>query len=199
MKTLLALILSFTILLTGCSPAFVTTIDTIISVAGPALINILEIVAISKGVPVDQGLVTKVNTDVTNIKTLVNDFANASSTASPGVCAQLQAAISQYQADQTLILSTAQVSDPATQTKITLLSNLVAGTVQGILTVLPQCQAPKATFGAKSPLDVKNFVTSYNAILTAKTGNPAIDALTAKRKLHEHGKFARYASLGMLK
>jgi hypothetical protein len=200
MKILLALTLALTLACTACSPAFVTTVDTIISVAAPALINIVEIVAVSKGTAVDPALVAKVTTDAANIKTLVGDFASASSIAAPGVCSQLQAAISTYQADQVMILSTAQVSDPATQTKITLLSSLIGGTVQGILAALPQCSASKAAFvGAKAPLSVSNFVSAYNAILVSKTGNASIDALTAKRKLHEHGKVVRYATFGLLK
>jgi hypothetical protein len=197
----IALVLCLSITLTACSAAWVSTATTIISVAGPALINILEIVAVANGQAVNQQTVAKVNSDVANIKQLLTAFASASSSAAPGVCSQLQAALTTYQADQQLILSVAQVSDPATQTKIQLLSGLVTGTVQAIFAVLPQCQAPASgKFGTISapPVKVKNFVKTYNAILVAKTGNIAVDNLTSKRKLHEHSTTVRYASLGIL-
>ena len=51
---------------------------------------------------------------------------------------------------------------------------------------------------AAPPLNVRKFVTGYNAALTAKTGNAAVDTLTPKLEIHEHGTFARYATAGIL-
>lgn len=199
-KALLALILAFTITLSGCSAAWVSTLDAILSAAAPALINILEIIAVAKGESANGTLVNKINTDATNIKQLAGDFANASSASAPGVCAQLKAAIGVYQQDQQIVLQTAQVSDPNTQLKLELLSNLVSGTAAVVLSVIPQCNAPAPTkAAATAPLSVKNFVNDYNAILTAKTGNLAVDAFTPTRKLHQHSKFWRVVSLGLLK
>jgi len=116
--------------------------------AAPALVNILQIVAVANGQPVNSNLEAKINADAAVIKTLAGDFAKASSSAAPTVCSQLQAAISTYQADQQLVLSAAQVSDLNTQTKITLLAGLVADTVQSIAAVIPACQANGQTFKA---------------------------------------------------
>jgi hypothetical protein len=117
----------------------------------------------------------------------------------PTSIVQLQAAISTYQADQQLVLSTALVGDANTQTKIALLSNLIAGTVDAILAVIPSCQAsPSPAFKSTPPLSLKNFVVSYNAILIAKTGNFAVDVLTASLKLHQHSKVLRALTFGRL-
>jgi hypothetical protein len=199
MKKLLAASLLLAVFCTACSTAWVSTLDSILAAAAPALINILEIVAVASGQPVNALQVAKINADATAIKTLASDLATASSIAAPGVCSQLQAAIGTYEQDQQLVLSAAHVGDANTQTKIGLLSGLVAGTVDTILTVIPSCYASQSAAFAVAPAPgLKNFVTNYNAILTAKTGNAAVDALTVNRKLHQHSKVIRLTTFGML-
>lgn len=199
MRKVLVVALSLAMFCTACSTAWVSTLDSILAAAAPALIDILQIVAVANGKPLNSGLAAKINTDAAAIKTLAADFSGASKLAAPGVCSQLQAAVNVYQADQQMVLSVAQVSDVNTQTKITLLSGLVAGTVDAILAVIPACQGPAAkTLKASPPLNLKNFVTSYNAILTAKTGNASVDAVTLKLKLHRHSRLVRSVTFGRL-
>jgi hypothetical protein len=205
MKTLLiTIVLSLAFITTACSTAWVSTLDTILAVAAPALSNILQIVAIADGKPFNSQLAAKIATDATAIKTLAGDYASVSSAAGPGVCQQLNAAIATYQTDQSLVLQVAQVSDTNTQTKITLLAGLVAGTVQAITAVIPQC-TPSPTVNANirmavssPPLSVTNFVSEYNTILKLKTGNTAVDAVTPSLALHQHSKIARILTFGRL-
>lgn len=200
MKKILVFALSLAMFCTACSTAWVSTLDSILAAAAPALINILQIVAVANGKPMDSNLAAKINADATILKTLAGDFAKASSASSPGVCQQLQAAVGAYQADQQLVLQVAQVSDPNTQTKITLLSNLVAGTVEAITAVIPSCQNAdsRQAFKAAPPYSVSTFTTHYNSVLIAPTGNAAVDAATPKLKLYRHSKLARSMTLGLL-
>jgi hypothetical protein len=198
-KTLyLAVILCASMLFTGCSAAWVSTIDTILAAAAPAPINILQIIAIAESKPFHAELATKINSDAATIKQLAGDFASASVASAPGVCQQLNAAVGVYTQDQQAVLALAQVSDSATQQKIAVLAGLVTSTIGAITAVLPQCQNPSGKM-ATPPLNVRKFVSGYNAALTAKTGNAAVDALTPKLKIHEHSAFVRYATLGILK
>jgi hypothetical protein len=198
MKTVLVFALSLAVFCTACSTAWVSTLDSILAAAGPALVNILQIVAVADGQPVNSNLEAKINADSTVIKTLASDFANASSSAAPGVCSQLSAAIGDYQADQALVLQVAEVKDPNTQTKIALLSDLVAGTVQAITAVIPSCQANAQAFKASPPYSLSTFVAHYNSILVAPTGNQAVDVATGKLKLHQHSKVVRAVTFGRL-
>jgi len=200
MKKILVFALSLAMFCTACSTAWVSTLDSILAAAAPALINILQIVAVANGKPMDSNLASKINADATILKTLAGDFAKASSASSPGVCQQLQAVVGAYQADQQLVLQVAQVSDPNTQTKITLLSNLVAGTVEAITAVIPSCQNAdsRQAFKAAPPYSVSTFTTHYNSVLIAPTGNAAVDAATPKLKLYRHSKLARSMTLGLL-
>ena len=200
MKTILVFTLSAAIFLTSCSTAWISTIDSILAVAAPALVNILQIVSVASGQPLNSNLAAKINTDASAIKLLAGDFAKASSASAPGFCQQLQAAISTYQTDQQLVLQVGQVSDTNTQTKITLLADLVAGTVQAITAVIPSCQntASARDLEAQPPLKLQNFVTEYNAILKVKTGNAAVDAITPKLTIHQHSRIDRALTLGRL-
>jgi hypothetical protein len=200
MKIILVFTLSVSILLTGCSAAWISTIDSILAVAAPALVDILQVVAVANEQPLNSNLVAKINSDASAIKLLAGDFAKASSASATGVCQQLQAAISTYQADQQLVLQVARVSDTNTQTKITLLTDLVAGTVQAITAVISACQNATSphVLKAEPALTLRNFVTEYNAILTIRTGNAAVDAITPKLTIHQHSKIERVISLGRL-
>ncbi|MGD0792581.1 MAG: hypothetical protein ABR920_12505 [Terriglobales bacterium] len=200
MRKVLVVALSLAMFCTACSTAWVATLDSILAAAAPALINILQIVSVANGQPVNGNLAAKINADAAVIKALAADFAKASSGSAPGVCQQLQAAVSAYQADQQLVLQVAQVSDPNTQTKITLLADLVAGTVNAITAVIPSCQNATTIRSTKItlPYSVSTFADHYNSILVAKTGNAAVDAVTPKLKIHQHSKLVRSVTFGRL-
>jgi hypothetical protein len=194
----LALILCVSMLLSSCSASWVSTLDTILAAAAPALVNILQIVAIAESKPFHAELASKINADAATIKQLAGDFAGASAVSAPGVCQQLNAAVGVYTQDQQAVLALAQVSDSATQQKIAVLTGLVSSTISAITAVLPQCQNPSGKM-ATPPLNVQKFVSGYNAVLVSKTGNAAVDALTPKLKIHEHSALVRYATVGILK
>jgi hypothetical protein len=200
MKATLVVALALAMLATGCSTAWVVTLDSILAAAAPALINILQIVAVAQGQPINSNLAAKINADTAAIKTLAADFTKASSGSAPGICQELQAGVKAYEADQQLVLQVAQVSDPITQTKIAMLAELVAGTVSAITAAIPSCQSA-AAFGnlkATPPYSVSTFVVDYNRILVTATGNPAVDAATPKLKLYRHSKLVRIATIGRL-
>lgn len=98
------------------------------------------------------------------------------------------------------MLQIAQVGDSNTQTKITLLADLVAGTVNAILAVIPSCQnAPVARKMKAAPsYSVSTFADHYNSILLVPTGNTAVDAATPKLKLHQHSKLLRTVTFGRI-
>jgi len=198
-KGMLALILAFCVMWTGCSTSWLTTLDSILAAAAPAIINILEIVAVAKNQAPNTQLENKIRTDAATIKSLATDFANAAADSAPGVCKQLDAAINVYQQDLVQVLQLAQVSDPNTQSKVTILTTLVATTIEGIIAVIPSCNAAQVkNVKAQPPFELKHFISNYNSALTAKTGNAPVDKLTPKLKLHQHNAFVRAITFGQL-
>jgi len=202
-RSLLAVILVLTMSLSGCSTAWVTTLDSILAAAAPALINILQIVALSKGTPFNSQLAAKVNADAAALKQSAQDFATASAAAGPGACSQLQAALNTYQSDLPAVMAVAQVSNAATQNKIETLSALIVGVFDSVEPLIPNCQAPKdmSLTGVKSgpPMNVKNFVQSYNAVLVSPTKDEKVDSATPKMKIHGHGWVVRTVTFGVAK
>lgn len=200
MKKALSVALCLAMFCAACSTAWVSALDSILAAAAPALVNILQIVAVANGQPVNGNLAAKINADATAIKTLAADFATVSAGSAPGVCQQLRAAVSAYQADQQLVLDVAQVTDLNTQTKITLLVGLVAGTVNAITAVIPSCQiaAGAGNMIAPPPYSVSTFTAAYNRILLLPTGNSSVDAVTPKLKLRRHSKFVQAVTFGRL-
>ena len=197
LKVTLAVTLVCAMLCTACSTAWVASLDAILAAAAPALINILQIVAVAQGQPVNSTLAAKINVDATAIETLAADYAKVSSGSAQGVCHQLQAAISVYQSDQELVLQAAQVSDVNTQTKIALLTDLVASTLNAITAVIPACQnAALAQRRAETTFGISGFATRYNSILLDKTGNAGVDALTPQLKLRQHSKVLQIVTFG---
>jgi len=84
MRKALVVSLSLAKLCTACSTAWVSTLDSILAAAAPALIDILQIAAVANGQPINPSQEEKINADATVIKTLAADFAEASSAAAPG-------------------------------------------------------------------------------------------------------------------
>jgi hypothetical protein len=199
MRKVLAAVLLATLMCAGCSTGWVAEVNAILGAAAPALINILQIVAVANGQPLNGNLAAKINADAGAIKTLAGAFGTASADAAPGVCRQLEAAVATYQADQQLVLQVAQVRDANTQTKITLLVGLVAGTAQAIAAAIPACQ--NSVTGdrlAGAEFSASGFADGYNRILREPTGNQAVDALTPKLALHRHSKLLRSVTFGKL-
>ena len=60
-KATLAVALVCAMLCTACSTAWVSSLDAILGAAAPALINILQIVAVANGQPVNGTLAAKIN------------------------------------------------------------------------------------------------------------------------------------------
>jgi len=197
-KVLLPVILLALIVTFGCSVAWVSTLDSILAAAAPALIDILQISALSQGKPFNSQIAAKVNADAAALKSTAADFASASNAAQPGACSQLQAALTTYEQDLPLVLSVAKVSNPNTQGKIETLSALIVGVFGSIEP--PAISAMRAQVKVSTPpMNVKDFVTTYNAVLVSQTGETKVDEATPKMKLHYHSGFVRFITLGIAK
>jgi hypothetical protein len=205
-KPCLALILCCTMFLSGCG--WLSTAESILSAAAPALLNILQIVAVVNGRPMDSGLAAKINGDAANLKTVLSDYAAAQAAAKPGMCPQLQAALNLYESDLPLVMQVAQVSDQNTQSKILILSGLIVGVFNTLEPLIPGCQAPPSasvrTMTANlnlrpATVDLHTFIPAYNAALTSPTGNPTLDEATKRMKLHRHSKAVRIITFGIAK
>lgn len=157
------------------------------------------------------------------IQALIAAYDKADAAARPGILNQIQSAIGAVQGNLQGLLMGLHIKDAATQTKITAVVGIVLSEVQSLAAVVPILQGsggsgqvleangqgpglPQASLRAQVldrhemvPLTASEFVKSYNATLTAKTGNADLDRVTGALQIHLHSKVERVASAGVLK
>ncbi len=208
-RALAALVLCATMILTACSTAWITEAEEIVAALVPAAANLLTLIGALEGNGVStqdlqlvQSASTQAQTDLQLINTLVTQYQQATDAATQAsLLTQIQTAITTVQGNLSALLPALHITDAATQAKVTAVIGLILSEVQSLEAIIPlvkqspaqpstsvaQASAKLKTQGAKAPLSASQFRASYNAIMTAKTGNAALDGAAAKCKLHGPG------------
>lgn len=211
-----ALVLCLTMMLAGCSTAWIGQAEEIVAALIPAAANLIALVAALQGKTVSaadlqtiQNAGTQAGADLQLIQALVAAYQKADAAAQPGILNQIESAIGAVQGSLQGLLPALHIQDAATQAKITAVVGIVLSEVQSLAAILPVLKAgPTLSQStrkdgtpnvAKAPLSASEFVSSYNATITAKTGNAVLDRATAGLRIHAHGKLARWGTLGALK
>ncbi|MGO9086553.1 MAG: hypothetical protein ACLQBK_15095 [Candidatus Sulfotelmatobacter sp.] len=212
-KMALAVVLCLTMALTGCSTAWIAEGEEIVAALIPAAANLLALVAALQGKTVSaadlqtiQSAGTQAGAGLQLVQSLITAYQKADAAAKPGILNQIQSAIGAVQANVEGLLPALHIKDTATQTKITALVGILLAEVQSLAAIVPLVSGgptlaakDAARIGHRAPLTAREFVASYNATLTAKTGNADLDRVAAGFEVHEHGKAARWVTGGMLK
>ncbi len=214
-RVALAMVLCMTVALTGCSTTWIGQAEEVVAALIPAATNVVALVAALQGKSVSaadlqtiQNAGTQAGADLQLVQALITAYQTADATVKPGILNQIQTAIGAVQSNLQGLLPALHIQDTATQTKITAVVGIVLSEVHSLAAILPLVNPSaspaimaKAAVVArtKPPLTANEFVASYNATLTAKTGNAALDKATAGLQIHVHGKLARWATAGVLK
>jgi hypothetical protein len=217
-RGLLAVVLCLTIALAGCSTNWIGEAEQVVAAMIPATTNIIALVAALQGKTVSatdlqtiENAGTQAGADLQLIQALITAYQTADATAQPGILNEIQTAIGAVEANLQGLLPALHIKDAATQAKITAVIGIVLSEVQSLAAIVPLVSgngAATPTLAAKSaarvgrpklPLTASEFVSSYNATLTAKTGNAELDRVTAGLKIHLHGKLVRWVTAGLLK
>jgi hypothetical protein len=214
-KALIAMVLTVTLMLTACSTAWIGEAEQIVEALIPAVANLVTLVTTLQGKSVTttdlqmiQNAGAEAGADLQLMQSLINQYQKADATAQPGLLNQIQAAMNAVQATLNGLLPALHIKDAATQAKITAVVGLLISEVESMAAIVPlvnpsasPAMMTMAVRQAKkqAPLTADEFVSSYNASMTAKTGNTQLDHATAGLRVHLHDKFARWASAGLLK
>lgn len=214
-KALIAVALSATLTWTACSTAWIGEAEQIVAALIPATANLVALVATLQGKNVMaadlqtiQSAAAQAGTDLQLMQSLIAQYQKADAAAQPGLLSQIQAAMSSVQASLNGLLPALHIKDAATQAKITAVVGILLSEVESVAAIVPLVNAGASpammAMAAKqvkkqSPLTANQFAASYNATMTAKTGDAALDHATAGLRIHAHGKAARWASGGFLK
>jgi hypothetical protein len=212
---ILALLLAAILLFTACSTSWISEAEQIVAVLVPAATNIVALAAALQGnsvSPADlqaiQNASSQAGADLQLIQSLITAYQKADASAQPGILNQIQAALSTVQSTLNGLLPALHIKDAATQAKITAVVGIVISEIDSLAAILPMVSSsasPQMTVEAakqskkQPPLTASQFAASYNATMTAKTGQTRLDAVTAGLQVHAHPKAERWASAGFLK
>jgi hypothetical protein len=213
-RWLVVVLLCGTIMWTACSTTWIKEAEQIVAALIPATANIVGLVAALQGKNVStadlqtiQSAGSQAGADLQLMQSLITQYQTADATAKAGLLSQIQAAMGAVQANLNGILPALHIEDGATQAKITAVIGIVLAEVQSLAAVVPLVN-PGASPGMmamtakqvkkQAPLTASEFVSSYNATMTAKTGNAELDHATSGMRIHLHKKFERWASAGLL-
>jgi len=208
------LLLCGTMMWTACSTAWIKDAEQIVAVLMPATANIVGLVAALQGKNVStaemqaiQSAGSQAGADLQLMQSLITQYQTADTTAKAGLLSQIQVAMGAVQSNLNGILPALHIKDAATQAKITAVIGIVLAEVQSLEAIVPLVN-PGASTGMMAmaaeqvkkhpPLTASEFVSSYNATMTAKTGNGELDHATSGMRIHLHEKFERWASAGLL-
>jgi hypothetical protein len=218
----MAVVLCMTMMWSACSTNWIQEAEQIVAALIPAASNIVALVAALQGKSISaadlatiQSAGSQAGADLQLIQSLIAAYQKADASAQPGILNQIESSINAVEANLQGLLQGLHIKDPATQTKVAAVIGVVLSEVQSLAAVVPIVKSqpmaalraadsrgrlsPQAASHAKAPLTANEFVGSYNATLTAKTGNAELDRATAGLQIHLHGKVERVASVGVLK
>jgi len=214
-QVLLAAVLCGAVLWTACSTAWMSEAEQIVAALIPATANLVTLVATLQGKNVSaadlqtiQSAGAQAGADLQLMQSLITQYQKADAAAQPGLLSQNQVAMGAVQSTLNGVLPALHIKDAATQAKITAVIGILLSEVQSVAAIVPLVNASASpgimAMAAKQvrkqpPLTASAFVNSYNATITAKTGNTELDHATAGLRIHVHEKFARWASAGLLK
>ena len=221
----LAGVLGLSLAMSACSSNWVDEAEQISAALIPAAANLVTLVAALQGQSVSaqdmaaiQNAGAQAGADLQLVQSLIAAYEKADAAAQPGILNQVQSALNAAQGNLQGILPALHIKDAATQAKITAVVGVLISEVQSLATVVPLVQGPIAArmvviasqnphpvaqtatrVGHPSvPLRAREFVRSYNSVMTAKSGNFSLDSATRGLQVHMHGTAARRISGGLL-
>lgn len=177
----------------ACSTTWLSTFEQYLQIAGPVLIQILDLVSAVKGDPPNAALVAKINADQASVTSLAQSISSASSANLPSTCAAFNQAVSTFAGDLGQIEQLANIG-PSTSAEIQDAVGIAQAAIQEIEAPIAACaSAPTPAMaraalanGAAKVTSPEDFVRKFNK------------AVDAKHRVHLHGAFVRFVTFGHL-
>ncbi len=214
-KMMIGIVLCGTLMWTACSTQWINEAEQIVAALIPAIANLLTLVATVQGKEISttdlqtiESAGAQAGADLQLMQSLITLYEKADAAAKPGLLSQIQVATGAVQSRLSGLLPALHIQDTATQAKVSAMVGILLSEVESVAAIVPLASASASPgmmalaareVKKQAPLTASEFVASYNATMTAKTGEPELDHATAGLRIHIHGRFARWASAGLLK
>lgn len=214
LKAMTGAVLCGILVCTACSTAWIAEAEQIVGVLIPGIANLLTLVATLEGKNVSaedlqavQSTGARAEADLELLQSLITQYKEANPGAQPGLLQQIQVELSAAQSNLNGLLPALHIKDAPTEAKLSAVIEVLLSEVQSVAAIVPILDASaspvsvalaaKETRTRSSPR-AREFVSLYNRVMVTKTGDVELDRSTAKLQIHLHGKFARWASAGIL-
>jgi len=188
-KTLLAIVLSISLITTGCSAQWISVALADLPVLTHAL-NIAALVATLQAgkqlTPAEALAIQNISAEASKDLTLLQSLYNSYKTSpSPDTLQKIESLIQDMNQNLPALLQAAHVSDPALSARITAAVNLILTSVSSFASLIPQppsasAKTSRLNTAIPHPTDLKR---QWNQQVCAPSGNAALDAALSERVL----------------
>ena len=195
-KSILALILAVTMVATGCSTTWLSTFDNYVTIAAPAVVEIITAVDAAEGVSVNPLVLQKINQDATALQTVGQSLVaaiNANGNLTQP-CQEFNSAVATFAADVPALETLGGIKDPVKRAEITAGITLVQGVIAAIEEPVAACQAAPSSVAARKALKA-----GVSKIQSPSDFVVAFNKQNLGKKLHVNPWYVRYATLGVKK
>lgn len=194
-KKLVVVCLVGTLALAGCSTAWLSTFEGYLQIAGPILIQILDIVSVAKGSPVNAQLVAKIQADQASVNTLAKSIQAASAQNVQGTCAQFNLAVNTFSTDLAAIEQLSNVGNSTTQSEINAAMQIAQQAITEVEAPIAACAVAPTQAKAMAELHAAAKGSTWTAEDCVRKFNAVVDA---KHHVHLHSWPVRVLSFGHL-
>lgn len=174
-KASVCTILSFTLIVAGCSTSWISTALADLPVITQVALNIASIVAAAQGKGQASPTVTnqvqtiagQVKSDLTLVQSLITTYQSATSTQKPAVVQKIAAALADVQSNLNAILTAVHINDTDLQATIVTAVGVAVATVASIASLLPASAGTVRASNPIKPPSASQLKREFNAIFAS--------------------------------
>lgn len=189
-RIMLAVVLSISLIATGCSAQWVSVALADLPVLTQMSLNIAALVATLQSgqqlTPAEAQAIQNISAEASKDLTLLQSLYNAYKTnPSADALQKIENMIQQTNQELPALLQAAHINDPALSARITAAVNLILTTVSSFASLIPQgpAAAPKTARQNTAIPTPKDLKRQWNQQVCAPSGNAGLDAALSQRVL----------------
>jgi hypothetical protein len=190
MKIMLAVVLSISLIATGCSAQWVSIALADLPVLTQMALNLGALVATLQSgkqlPPAEAMAIRNISAEASKDLTLLQTLYNAYKTnPSPDALQKIESMIQETNQELPALLQAAHISDPALSARITAAVNLILTTVSSFASLIPLAVSATPKTARRNAVipQPKELKRQWNQQVCAPSGNAALDAALSQRVL----------------
>ena len=189
-RILLAVVLSISLVATGCSAQWISVALADLPVLTQMALNIAALVATLQSgkqlTPAEALAIQNISAEASKDLTLLQALYNSYKTnPSADTLQKIESLIQDTSQNLPALLQAARISDPALSARITAAVNLILTSVSSFASLIPQAASVTSKTARRNTVipHPKDLKRQWNQQVCAPSGNPALDAALGERVL----------------